>query len=470
MNKHKWIFGLPVLALVLMCGCGINTDNEKEKTTVAVKAEDPAASAVFKNSDTTVKESRYENDFTRTSSKSDEDCSEVWEYTNRTDGKDSRKADKGYFNDFIPTLENVMWITNDWLYYSDEDDEGIYRVPILYEDEILRLDVDKKEFLFSAPGNGYTYQFMVTDSYILGLSEEEDSWNDVWVRYDLKTKELAKVDVPETINNVPCYLEVQESTGLPVILKDSFFTSFESGSGENILYRVSLDTLKGKRICNNYSEFSEAPLAVHGSDLYIIDDTGILKYTGDTGELTRILERDTVLGQFDEMRIIPENVQKKSVSVDGIYSLQNKLFAEIRVKWYQEECKGKGSDYKTWNQNVQDAKNATKGKMVECVYEESVLISADYSDFNKWERETKLYEYMQQLGAFDLDWEQDLESGEPYLFEQPFFINKVTDEQIYFEYVDVEKYKEKEDYDTVETAAIYKFADGSVQVKGEAYE
>lgn len=470
MRRPNWKILLPLLALALLCSCGDDGKTKKEQTSNKKKVEDPVASAVFKNSKNTVKESWYENDFTHIALEHVEDGDygeEMWMYENRKDSKGSQKDYKGSFDDFIPALDNVMWITNDWLYYSDYEDESVYRVPILYDAGEFQLDVDKKELLFPASAGGNHDQFMVTDSYILAVSTQEGTLEDVWVRYDFETKEAVKVDLPETVNDEPANLEIDDSTGLPIIINNSFFTSFDDGDDyeNDILCQVSLDTLKGERICSDFTWGSDNSLLVHESGLYFINSSGIVKYNG---EITDVFVCSTMKDKLEEMEIIPDGTSMKSVSVGSIYSRKDRLYAVLTVECRQKEPKRKGYDYKTWDQNVEDIKKATGAEQIDCVYGKGVVISADYSDFTKWEQETKLSEYIQEHGAYEMDWEeQDYESDKLFYFDQPFHVKKITDDELYFEYVDAEKYKHLKEYESVETAAVYRFSDGSIRLDPE---
>lgn len=109
--KYKLYLLLSALLLAFCCGCSVTEKPIKEEKQIngenqaVTEQKDPGIAAIFKNSRTTVKNNRFENDYIRIWRQKDEDGQNIW-MQEKLDGTDKKQVS---FGDYF------VWLTNDWI-------------------------------------------------------------------------------------------------------------------------------------------------------------------------------------------------------------------------------------------------------------------------------------------------------------------------------------------------------------------
>ena len=361
---------LSLLLLITLCSCG--TPPSEQSTTQDV---DTASNAIFKNSETSAKENRLNNDFIRIwpegSSSVD---SPVWMQEN-LDGTGRKSIN-------IEGLSYVLWVTNDWLYYSVSDDhQNIYRVPVEHKEEVT-YDTARKEPLFAGLTDGKLREmFFVTDDFIFYSQFDEESELSYYSRYDLETGKNTKVFTLKSEDYSDGRIMQNECSNLPITLEDSFFLSSSDG-----IYRVSFDTLEPKKICTGKELFNNGNMVEHDGSVYFcgnkiagekkgvvqVEDssTTILKYDGKSEEITTVLsdsDLKKVLEQIDKTNDINLIEKNCYYNINALYTYKDRLYIQIHT------------------QAGARAHTPSSGK--------NVLLSAPFSSPDQWELERGLTEY-----------------------------------------------------------------------------
>ena len=297
-SNIKWILSLFVL--LTLCSCGTHAPKQsKEQYQKKLQTVNATVDSFFKNSETSVKENRLENDFIRVWPKDiQSDVSHIWMQEN-LDGTGKKRLD-------IENVSCVLQLTNDWIYYSCGDkgeNQSVYRLSTAHKEEVT-YDTLGKELLFEIKTDGEDIHntFFVTDTYIFYSQFDEDSDVSTYYRYDMETGKSTETFTLEA-DNVGLEPEIMQNncTNLPVILEDSFFLSSDVG-----IYRVYFDTLETKKICTG-KELDIENIAVHEGAVYFcaktagkkngiakVEDSSncILKYDGKNEEITSVTDNE----------------------------------------------------------------------------------------------------------------------------------------------------------------------------------
>lgn len=317
--KVQWMI-VSVFALAALCGCGQSPSKQSVIQHEERMQSAPApVDAIFKNSETSVKKNRLENDFIRVwPDKTRSGESQVWMQEN-PDGTGKKTIG-------LEHVSCVLWLTNDWIYYSCErnDNHDVYRVPIGHKEEVS-YDISGQERLFEMQTDGEDIQdtFFVTDTYIFYSQFDENSEISTYYRYDMETGKSTEVFTLEAGDEgIEAEMIQNKCTNLPVMLENSFFLSNDTG-----IWRVYFDTLEKKRICVG-AELDIEDMAGHEGAVYFCGEIDgerdgvakvkysgncLLKYDGKKEEITPVLtdrELKNVLEQIQTaagIELIDEN-------------------------------------------------------------------------------------------------------------------------------------------------------------------
>ena len=387
---------LPLLLLITLCSCG--TLPSEQSTTQDV---DTTSNAIFKNSETSAKENRLNNDFIRIWPSDASDESIIWMQENM-DGTGKKSID-------IDDLSYVLWVTNDWLYYScgeTGDSQSVFRVPVERKEDVT-YDTARKEPLFELLTDGEIREtFFVTDDFIFYSQFDEDSELSTYYRYDLETGKSTKAFTLESgYEGLEAEMMQNKCTNLPIILEDSFFIIHDDG-----IYRVSFDTLEKEKICTG-EDLHISGMAEHEGTVYFCgskiagekngvtqveySSTSISKYEGKNGEITTVLsdsELKKVLKQIEKANDINLIDKNCYYNINDLYTYKDRLYIQIHTE------AGSG------------AYTQTSGK--------NVLLSAPFTNPDQWELESALTKYCleqgmgnESLGVRGAAWIRELYNG-----------------------------------------------------------
>lgn len=374
-----------VFVMAALCGCGASQSRQSEiQHADRMQSAPPAVDAVFKNSEASAKENRLENDFIRVWAENLRfDESSVWMQEN-LDGTEKKTMD-------IEHVSCVLWLTNDWVYYSCEENghQSVYRVPAVHK-EGAAYDISGRERLFEVKTDGEDIRdaFFVTDTYIFYSRFDEDSEMSTYYRYDMEAGTSTEAFTLEADDaGVEAEMIQNECTNLPVMLENSFFLSSDTG-----IWRVYFDTLEKKRICAG-KELVIGDMAEHEGAVYFCGtiDGGkdgvakvgysgqsLLKYDGKSEEITSVLtdrELKNVLEQVQNTagtELIDENCY---YTINAPYTYKNRLYIQVHTE----------AGAKAYTQK--------SGK--------NVLLSASFDNLGQWEIETALTGYCLEQGMGD---------------------------------------------------------------------
>lgn len=388
-GKIQWIVSL--FLLMTLCSCGIGLSGEENIHVQEAEQEqeaDPMEKAVFKNSESTVKEKRFENDYIRIWQRDDyikEIDSEAMWIRENLDGT-GRKAIE------IENLIDLLWLTNDWLYYitsTDGYEKGyVCRAP-LTEGQEFSYDAKQSEVLWEIEdfGTGFDYHanFFVTDYYIFyGLYQDNAV---VFYRYDIESGKSFKTFWIEHDIGV---IILDSVTNLPVILDDTFFIGDEDG-----IYRVSFRTLQPQPIYSGeYFSSDITPMVECGGSVYFCTEVGVdektltnelLRFDGERGEVSTILDKQALIKMLDEMQLRDEGAKEQEEFIDQLYTYQEKLYMLVTLNWVSPP--------------VKILEGPLKGEKESMFCNREVLLSADLSDLTHWELVQPLEDYILENAA-----------------------------------------------------------------------
>lgn len=376
------IGSLLVLMSALLCSCGVNStkDNKTLEKDVEV-ATGSAVTAVFKNSETTVKKEAFANDHFRIfrSDTEDDECVSMMENLDRT-GRTQVDVE----------IWDALWLTNDWLYYYDytegydPSDDNVYRVPLDYTKEPV-YDLKNKEKLFQSSGVVGGDSFFVTDAAVFCIkiskfdySNGSMKYKDGLVssavyRYDLQSGETIKLLEVEEVADC-CFL-TDITTDMPILCGEYFFLE---ANGK--IYRVSVDTLDVKEVYQfDDVGYNILDSCVNGNMVYFISSAGILKYSPDMETVVNVLDNTALKNKLDDMELCDENASEISYSLDAISVWNDKIYLNVEVEWSSMETIAEGKE---------------KGKKTWVYFYRDVLLSAPLDNLNQWKLEDTLVDYL----------------------------------------------------------------------------
>lgn len=397
--KHKLYLLLSVFLMILCCGCSVTEKRDDREDQTVTEQRGSGIAAIFKNSQTTVKNNRFENDYIRIWKQKDEDGTNIW-MQEKIEGTDRKQIS---FGDYF------LWLTNDWIYYyttqypfdsSRVAQYKICRIPV--DNEGITFRAGEKEELFEFKAAMFLEpEFMVTDQgivYAINAFSDEIGKTNSYYHYDFQTKKNESLFSVELMDNLPegdewdtgIYNDL--SGNLPVTLGNDFFV----GGKEGIL-RVPFDTLEPVKIfsgeaANNVylevmnEENSECShqtdnLMVAANDAVYFTATGkeILKYEEGSEAADYVLKDEELQSIFGELKLWDEDDQENALSViEGLRFWNDKLYLNVMGIWSRKASDG-------------------------CVYngEREVLISAELSNLNEWKLEDALSDYILENAVCD---------------------------------------------------------------------
>ena len=384
-SKIQWI--LLLFVLVTLCSCGGISPSEHNEVQHEKKPQtvNATVNTIFKNSETSIKENRLENDFIRIWPNYVSLLEPpIWMQEN-VDGTEKKEL-------ALENISCVLWLTNDWIYYScgeKDDNQRVFRVPIIHKEEVT-YDTVEKELLFEIKTDDEYIQntFFVTDTYIFYSRFDEDSEISTYYRYDIATGESTEVFTLESDDvGLEAELIQNECTNLPVTLESSFFLSSDVG-----IYRVYFDTLEMKTICTGENLDIEN-MAEHEGAVYFCGEidgrkndiakiewssNNILKYDGKSEEITSVLtntDLEEILEQIEntsDIDLIDENCY---YCINAPYTYKDRLYIQVHTE----------AGARAFTQ--------TSGK--------NVLLSAPFTNLEQWEMENNLTKYCLEQGMGD---------------------------------------------------------------------
>ena len=385
--KQKIIFIMCVVFLAGLCSCGVNSnENSQTPEEVSEIVTGSAITAIFKNSESTVKKARLENDYVR-----------IWE-KNVPSGKWVQENLDGTNRITIDLKEediDILWLTNDWLYYTiyyakkDNDVENVvgnsavYRVPLI-QDAVPMYDLKNKEALVQTENFvASPTEFMVTDSYMFYTDISKDGDN-ITYQYDFETKKSVAVLENEYYN-----ILIDEVTQMPLTIGNTLFAYRDTSVFHNDLriYRISMDDpLEKKSIYSEKSgdERGCSPAAfVMNNCLYFVnmDCNSIMKYDGDSEEVTCVVDDNTLQNIVEELKLIDGDGYNVERNIKAIHVWDNKLYINLDIEWLSKEIAVDG-EY--------------KGQKIKVEHYRDLLLFSDSEDLEQWTMEERLQDYVTQ--------------------------------------------------------------------------
>lgn len=360
--KRKIVLLLSLFLVILCCGCSVtgNQDNRKDQTIAEQTA--PELSEIFKNSPTTVKINRFENDDMRIWRQKDDDGNDIW-MQEKLDGADKKQMPFGNY---------FLWLINDWIYYYttqyqsgiEKTQYKICRIPVDHKETTYR--TGEKEVLFEEDF-GYRFgsamfletEFMVTDQYIIYGTYQIGEKTITYYRYDFQTEKKDELFSVELVEDLPegdeLYFGIYNdiSGNLPVTLGDDFFVGGREG-----VFRVPFDTLEPVKIYSgeaanhvylNVNE--EKGDCSHQTDNLMVADNGVLYFTATGKEIMKyeegseaadyVLKEEELRSILDKMELWDEDYQEDTLSViEGLHFRNDRLYLKVTGIWQRKAADG----------------------------------------------------------------------------------------------------------------------------------
>ncbi|MCH5267410.1 MAG: hypothetical protein J1E62_03610 [Lachnospiraceae bacterium] len=375
--KKKSMLILSLLGLLVLSGCGSKSEAPYDVSVVSTGSA-ISASTVFKNSETSAKENRFENDYIR-----------IWNngtgwVQESVDGTGMEKLSIGE-SDF-----DALWLTNDWMYYMVHHDDysgEICRIPFHYNG-VSVFDTKNKEILVKMK---YIIsitcdEFMITDSNMIYVKDNLKDDDSVVYQYDFETKKSTQIKKECNFSFV-----LDQATLLPLTMGNTFFTYEYDESdpeGKDCLYRVSFDTLEKKKIYSGDLCLSDGDMAsacIADNALYFLAYTyygknGMMKYDGDKDEVTCVLDSKALGIIIRETNIIDEKCDDDGY-ITSICIWNDRIYMGVYASWLSEEVAEGGSH---------------KGDVITIEHRRELLLSSKLDNLAKWSLEDKLHNYIIQ--------------------------------------------------------------------------
>ncbi|MDE6568156.1 MAG: hypothetical protein K2K70_10555 [Lachnospiraceae bacterium] len=392
--KCKIVLLLSLLLVILCCGCSVT---EKRDDPVVTEQTDPGLSAIFKNSPTTVKNNRFENDDMRIWRQNDDDGNSIW-MQEKLDGTDKKQIPFGKF---------FLWLTNDWIYYYTMQSQSssqrahykICRIPLDHQEATYR--TEEKEVLFEDDlGMFLETEFIVTDQCIIyGACRypKEVGETITYYRYDFQTKKKNEQFSVELVEDLPegdewyygIYNDV--SGNLPVTLGNDFFVGGREG-----VFRVPFDTLEPVKIYSgeavnhiylfmneekedNSHQTDNLMVAHNGGVYFTVTGKEIMKYEEGSESADYVLEEKELRSILENMKLWDEDYQEDAFSIiEGLRLWNDRLYLNVTGIW---------------------SRTATDGRVYSG--EREVLLSAELTNLKEWKLEDALSEYILENAICD---------------------------------------------------------------------
>lgn len=361
--KYKAMILLLLLVLTVCCSCNGQAysdrggEGEENLNTTSM------AHTIFKNSETTAKEKRLENDYIRVWKRGEEDDEDAELIQENLDGTEQKRVD-------IPYFYEVYWLTNDWIYYGTywdpigwDGQEAFYRAPIHYENDHATIDLTQKENLYFKGEEVEYTNFMVTDSYILYASYKENLDASPYFRYDFETGKSTKLRGLDPEADILC----ERATDLPILQGDAFFLYDDLwnyiGSRNTLICEVSVHNLEAVEMKLGTLK----GMAEYEGDLYYISKknkkSGLWKRGEDGGD-TCLFTREQLEKAIEKMDLWPVKTGEKEIKMGEIGFYQDKIYLSVYL-------------------------------VLSDSYDRYLLLSAKISDPSQWEVEAPLTDYLQ---------------------------------------------------------------------------
>lgn len=386
--KCKIVLLLSLLLVILCCGCSNTEKQVNSEDQTMTEQTDPEFSAIFKNSPTTVKNNRFENDSMRIWRQKDDDGNDIW-MQEKLDGTDKKQ---------IPFGKYFLWLTNDWIYHyttqyqssSQRTQYKICRIPVDHQEATYHTG---EEVLFEDDFGDAMFletEFMVTDQYIIYGTFQSASQIITYYRYDFKTKKKDELFSVELVEDLPegdewyygIYNDV--SGNLPVTLGNDFFVGGREG-----VFRVPFDTLEPVKIYSgeavnhiylfmneekedNSHQTDNLMVADNGGVYFTVTGKEIMKYEEGSEAADYVLEEKDLRSILEKMKLWDEDYQEDTLSViEGLRFRNGRLYLKVTGIWQRKAADG-------------------------CVYdaEREVLLSAELANLKEWKLEDTLSDYI----------------------------------------------------------------------------
>lgn len=343
--------------------------NKKRKNAekASMKEKAPAVPFVFKNGESTVKKSRFENDDIRIFENENYELMQE-----NLDGTARKLTGINTEN----TESKYMWLTNDWFYVFDGDG-CICRTPFDRETQSICIDKNREVLVQLDTEEQELIDLLVTDSYLLYsyLDSEEDTT--FFCIYELGSrKTFVAFVLHDDVENAYAIL-YRTPDVLPIITDNHFYLR-----GDEILYSVSFDTWEAKKISSDIEIFSNPAVAEQDGVLYFLsgNENSVYKYDGN--KVDYVLKEKTFRNMIETMELLDDNTMMDTeISIESIHSVNRRLYILVFVQWLSTERIIEGKD---------------KGQTIQNTHSTVIPLFADISNLSEWKVEQELLDYISE--------------------------------------------------------------------------
>ena len=289
-------------------------------------------------------------------------------------------------------IEQVEWVSNDWLYYSagnenkrDKYNDILWRIPIRKTKNGDRLLIKKKEKVMKADNIWVSY---ATDSYVImeTIGEEDDAEAEIY-KYDLRTKKKTKLMPNEGaldfLDLRGRYIDDQKITW-----QQNYCFMID---GELIvqspdkLYRLNPETGRATAIFSK-TETEDIEYVFYQGEFYFENDSALYHYNKDSKKAECIISKKKMMKAVGELKL----AEIKELTLRDIVPYKGKVYLPFKVQWKE--------------------KDSETGKETICERDELFYIKMGQPD--KLFCENKLNDYLDEDGEYE---EYKTEKGVSYL-------------------------------------------------------
>lgn len=232
----------------------------------------------------------------------------------------------------IEDLLDVLWVNDEWIYYTTETDEGkeeLCRIPIEKADSGNKLKVEEKEKLFEVDGE-IADDLVVTNTSIFydcsdGIAEDK------LCRYDLDSGESVVLLEDEDVDSLILFNGNDEYHRelWPVMVGDNLIVRTQQGGVCDGLYTLNLESSELKNFYSGLSDSWLDSIAQSGDNIFFVPDKKrqqIYRFDGQKTEC--VLKKGELVEKMSELDLSVEG----KISIVEIFSYKDRLYFFVTLE------------------------------------------------------------------------------------------------------------------------------------------
>lgn len=235
----------------------------------------------------------------------------------------------------IKDINEVVWVTNEWVYYTKDNGNAasLWRIPIKKTEKADKLKVSEKEKLISMDDIGvYVY---ISDSYIIFLGREKGNKIASLFKYEINDKKYTKL-----FNMDMEYGNILYGEDYPFIIDGMLFIYDDCN-----VYKLNPDTGESKKIYQSLSKDNELDFGLYdniisGDCLYFKDDgNNLYRYNVNADKAKCIISSDSFEKAMEKLNLCGKKSTEVHYYLNSFYIYNGKMYFVADAFWDETDNK-----------------------------------------------------------------------------------------------------------------------------------